>query len=350
MQPALFLKVCLPLIGVAHTAMLAISTVEDEYNYYSELLAMNLFKAIQIGHQCAACTAAGIVCTCPIKNAPHWKPMANQKKIERIYGANVELMQRETRGVVASGRRYMYQVYLKTFLMRELHEFSYPCQYMLMAIDPSGGGTSSDYAVSMITSDNCRTPIVGLEASPSPKHNEIMKMLENFILRTRSMRVYRDALIFIAIEANMSFITADMLAGFFQNPRFGRIEVLSLDPKKHQRPGVWTGENEKERYAESMERALANGTLCYAREQAGDPAKWPLVKQEFQSQLGSFRREVDPAKDPMFGRNKITFTGKAGNGKKDDLVLATQIALYHLEWLKTTDRFQDMATAQGWRY
>jgi len=98
-----------------------------------------------------------------------------------------------------------------------------------------------------------------------------------------------------------------------------------------------------------MERALSNGSLCYAREQVGDPLKWSKCKSEFEQQLGWFRREVLEARDPSFAKNKVTFTGKSSGGKKDDLVLATQIALHHLEWLKTTDRFNIMAAQNGWR-
>ena len=356
MDPAVFFKVCVPLLGVANTALLAISTISDEFNYYTELSKIPgngpnglLFLTLEIGFQCAACKAANVACTCPIRSLPPWKHKSGQAKVELIYGSQTNLMMQETRGVVCSSRQYMFQSFLSAFKERPMYSFPYSCPYLLMGIDPSGGGQSSDYAVAMITSDNCRTPIVGLDSSSSTKHNDILQMLERFILRTRSYRTYRDSHIFVFIEANMSFISADMIANFMRNPRFGSVEAVSLDPKNKQRYGVWTGEVEKERYAEAMERALANGSLCYASEQVGDPDKWEANKKAFEEQTGWYRREVDEAKNPAFNKNKVTFTGKS-SGRKDDMTIVVQLLLYHLERLKTSVRFCDMAREYGWRY
>ncbi len=243
----------------------------------------------------------------------------------------------------------MYEAYILQFRSRPLHTFEYEAQYLILGLDPSGGGQSSDYSIAMVGSDNCKIPIVGLDSSSSHKHNEIMFMLEQFILKARSYRTYRDAHIFLFIEANMSFISADMLATFLQNPRFGSVEAVSLDPKNKNRYGVWTGETEKERYADSMERALANGQLCYSSEMTGNAVTLPQNKMALEQQLGWFRREVLEPKNPAFGKNKVVFTGKSA-GKKDDMVLALQIALYHLEKLKMTQRFIEMARMNGWRY
>lgn len=55
-------------MGVANTAVLAISTPDDEFNHYSELMDLKaadgqpMFYNIHIGLSCEACTEAGIPC------------------------------------------------------------------------------------------------------------------------------------------------------------------------------------------------------------------------------------------------------------------------------------------------
>lgn len=75
MDKQVFFTVVVPLLGVKHTAVLAISTPDDEFNYYTQLLELGLFRCIKIGLTCDACEALGLPCTHRIKRLPHWKTM-----------------------------------------------------------------------------------------------------------------------------------------------------------------------------------------------------------------------------------------------------------------------------------
>ena len=46
MKEDIFLQIVSPLMGVDNTAVLAISTPDDEFGYYSELLNMGIFREI----------------------------------------------------------------------------------------------------------------------------------------------------------------------------------------------------------------------------------------------------------------------------------------------------------------
>ncbi len=154
MDPQVFYQVVTPLIGVDNTAVLAISTPDDEFNYYSELLELNdengnpLFHCIKVGLQCQACIEANKVCIHLLRKLPPWKSEGRAARVDAIMSANKEQNMRENRGVVISSRRYAFQSeWIKAFRERPRHPFTAPVKVLHMAIDPSGGGSMSDYAI-----------------------------------------------------------------------------------------------------------------------------------------------------------------------------------------------------------
>lgn len=142
MDKQVFFQVCVPLLGVNHTALLAISTPDDEFNFYSELFDLkrpdgkSMFKMIKIGNSktptrmiqhscttqmmccllvdgvfvciglaCADCMDNGLQCNHKLDKLPHWKTIERQALISTILESVPELADRETRGVVKSNRR-----------------------------------------------------------------------------------------------------------------------------------------------------------------------------------------------------------------------------------------------------
>lgn len=95
---------------------------------------------------------------------------------------------------------------------------------------PSGGGQSSDFSIMSIAHEDGENVIIGMDASSSFHHNEVMEMLEQHVLRIRNDQRYEDALIVIFIEANMSFLTSSYLGEYFKNKRFGPTYCPSFDP------------------------------------------------------------------------------------------------------------------------
>jgi hypothetical protein len=79
MDKAVFQAVCVPLLGVKDTALLAISTPDDEFNFYSELFEMKrpdgetLFLLIPIGLACQDCMEEGLQCQHKLDKLPHCK-------------------------------------------------------------------------------------------------------------------------------------------------------------------------------------------------------------------------------------------------------------------------------------
>lgn len=74
MNPGVFYEVVVPLLTVRFTSVLAISTPDDEFNYYSELIECGLFETIKVGLICQPCIDKGFIdCRHMRKRIPPWK-------------------------------------------------------------------------------------------------------------------------------------------------------------------------------------------------------------------------------------------------------------------------------------
>jgi hypothetical protein len=140
----------LPLIGVKNTAVLGISTPQDELNYYNQLMESGFFKCIKIGLSCEACLSKGVKCPHKRDRLPAWKPEEKQELIENFYGSgslNAQRMQRELYGQVVSSKIYTLQHVANRFAVLPRIKITRPLDIIHIGIDPGTGGAGSDYAM-----------------------------------------------------------------------------------------------------------------------------------------------------------------------------------------------------------
>ena len=164
MSPEVFNTVCVPLIGVGMTAMLAISTPDDEFNFYTELFEMInpltgelFFYLIKIGLACQTCLESGNPCNHQLDKLPHWKPVERQLLINQLLSSNPDLANRETRGVVQSSKRPVFdQEHIAALGRAAMYSFNYSPSVLWLAIDPAGGGSQSDFAMATMAFEDCR--------------------------------------------------------------------------------------------------------------------------------------------------------------------------------------------------
>lgn len=156
LDPQLFHQVIVPLLTVDHTALLAISSPGDEFNYYSILqdlknqYGLPLFKNIKIGLACDSCVANNVeVCPHVMKKLPAWKSEGRHELVRAIYAGNTDIMRREAEGQVVSNRIYLYpKKWVDAFERQDTEGFYYgTAQYVHISIDPSGGGSQSDFVI-----------------------------------------------------------------------------------------------------------------------------------------------------------------------------------------------------------
>jgi hypothetical protein len=158
LNPQLFHQVIVPLMTVDHTALLAISSPGDEHNYYSILQDLKnqhgepLFLNIRIGLACDKCIDANIdKCPHVLKRLPAWKSEGRHELVRAIYADNHEAMQREAEGRIVSSASRIYifpKKWMDAFEASPHRGFDFcAAQLVHIAIDPSGGGTQSDYVI-----------------------------------------------------------------------------------------------------------------------------------------------------------------------------------------------------------
>lgn len=168
MKPELYYKIILPLGGVDGTATLGISSPGDEFNYFSKLLELvdprtnePIFDVIRVGTVCPACAEAKVFCTHNKKNNPIWKGQSRHELTQLIMKDQIDLFNRETGGIPSGGNNYMYdKKWLKEFENRKRYIFKNPVEILYLGIDPSGGGSSSDYTILTMAAEEGQTIVI----------------------------------------------------------------------------------------------------------------------------------------------------------------------------------------------
>jgi hypothetical protein len=75
-------------LGVRNTALLAITTPQDEENYFSGLMKMKdahgefVFHCVKLGLVCAACEKRNLACNHLLSLNPDWKPPERVAKVD----------------------------------------------------------------------------------------------------------------------------------------------------------------------------------------------------------------------------------------------------------------------------
>lgn len=138
-----------------HVPCLAISTPDDENNYYSKLPEIlhpiskkPLFKVIKIGMACDACIEKQIKCVHKKQHIPAWKSGVRQQIAETLVESSDTTKKQEMLGVIAGNSVYCFvQSWINAFTRRPRWFFKHPVQVIHVGIDPSGGGSGSEFSI-----------------------------------------------------------------------------------------------------------------------------------------------------------------------------------------------------------
>ena len=176
-----FYKVILPLLEVESTALIMISTPEGEGNYYSQMLDMKdhlarpLFNTIRIGMICAWCQSNNPTpssCTHRETERPQWKSVTAARTVRAMYGNRTNLHQRESMGmVVTDGECAFPSKWIHRLLKGERLAPPSEPEYIFVACDPNGGGSSDMAIMSVVRMGGtfvvrCRIPRKSRRSTP----------------------------------------------------------------------------------------------------------------------------------------------------------------------------------------
>lgn len=126
MKQEVFSKIFTPLMGVDNFVVLAISTANDEFNYYTQLLDLKtpsgepLFKTLVIQLACRSCRHAGRTLYCPHRRhlLPRWKSAARLELMRTIMANTPELYAQENMGAIVSSRIFLFHAQVCIYGMR----------------------------------------------------------------------------------------------------------------------------------------------------------------------------------------------------------------------------------------
>jgi hypothetical protein len=166
----------------------------------------------------------------------------------------------------------------------------------------------------------------------SSKDLPIIMLLQRHLRSLKNK--YRNAIIFLYAEANMSWNTIDRFA-YSAKEVSPDIRIVSRDRSGKGKPGVETGEVEKQLMKDAIEEGLLSEAFVYAKDFVSDNVATTQVK--FEHQLHQFRRMVHQSKDGnVFSKPKITYSG-AG---QDDTIMAMGLALIHSRFTRSSEEYQ----------
>ena len=329
-----FYQVIVPLLEMDSTAMIAISTPQDSLNFYSEMFELKdhlgkpFFKQIKVSLICDMCRAAGKGEDCNHMShwIPPWKSRDKFLMAKALYGSNTDLLKRESMGETTDDANSVFSSKDVNVLLESPRvKLDSSPDYVIIAADPNGGG-SSQFAVVSIVLEGDRCVIVGLDSHHTTTHDEVESLMVQHMRSLRGVKELAYAW-FIFIPENNLGIQADHLRHMVRNER----RVFTVREKK--KTGVCTTHERKEYYAETLlqfftEKKLhLSSDLVCANPMLDANKRGVLTLAEFRKELIQFRRMVIPAAR-AFNLSKIVYTGKAKSGMRDDLVMTLMIALY----------------------
>lgn len=155
MDKNVFFKIILPIWMLKNCSILGISTAEDEFNFYSQLMDQKndggqpMFKTLRIVVACKDCIAAdkGKECKHMDSFQPNWKSQRKLRMLRLIYATQQELFARENLGLLDSGKVFLFREYVPRFKQSPPLSFFISPDVLWMVIDPSGGGSKSQYGL-----------------------------------------------------------------------------------------------------------------------------------------------------------------------------------------------------------
>lgn len=283
-------------------------------------------------------------CRCKLHLLPPWKSPASLKEKMLEYGdaKSADFVQ-EVLGEPVSCGKTIFDPRLIKACFEKTHEIGNNIQgdVIYVAIDPSGGGESELAITSILYMGDSRVLILGLESTLSFKMsaNAMTDFVRKHLRKLRQMPALKDLLIVPIVESQGGISMAQTLCDVFRETEFQPITFL-LSHKVNascETEGVQTTKSIKENMVFLVENLLLSLRLLV----------WNNV---FTTGIRNFNSppnyNVENAKNviltllqsqmtKLYYDDKQHITGKAGDGYKDDLVMALFLAIYWSNFLRT---------------
>jgi hypothetical protein len=356
MPQKLYPVIIWPLLGVANTALVLISSPKSANHHVSELMRKvnpedgdYIFKLVSVSDQCGLCLRNGNQdCSHQMPTIPEHLTSKNALMLMSLYDDS-DMAEQELKGNPVSTDEFLFKDFCQRFswlTLHRKHHFSQAVQVLYSFIDPSGGGGSFATVVTHChgtdeeTGKTLRviTGIDGYPRSETGRGLEEKKLaLRRHFLAHRMDSRYTNAFIFVAIEVGANPDLSNDTGYYLLNECGPRIVVVKRIKKTPHFFGVVTTNSEKRKWANHATGLLMSDRIRIAAD--------PLITEdeshvtEMIDEMARYSRRIEKVNEgeDNEGRFKETYSGKAG-GKNDDRVTAMLASLWEPEVMRYEEK------------
>jgi hypothetical protein len=336
-------KIIAPLMQIDQCSTICISTengsksdhpcLSDQYSSDGNLMS----KAYRFSSVCASCIAKGETENCPhlVHRLPPWLSLRKQEVVRWLMSNSKGDTSREILGIPGEDNSRVFS-HLKIDALFAKPKFATQdyIPTIFVAIDPNTGkwdsrpGGGSDYAVLSFFEYRGETILLGAESIDAHGIDDFKQHIYNHLTRIRLLDATRSAKIIVAAEMNLGHEASwlqDFICARFRDIHFMQETDLKV--------GVPTSAPLKKEMALELRDRLNAGTLRVSEDFVSSSAPTNEVLGKLKQQMYEYAEVRIPSTDPLKPPS-IHFSGKKG-GKRDDLVIALQLALV---WSKVAKR------------
>lgn len=340
--PNTFFEVILPILSLAVTALIAITTISgDENNYINNFIRQGLIAHEEITLVCKACRRAGksADCTHEQNKRPAWHSEDRATLIKRLYGeGRKDVLAREQLGVLVDKNNRCFKKE-KVFLLFEKFRTSlqFGAKYIFVVIDPAGGSqkpedSNSDFAVCTVVIERGNIVIKGLEAFVIQNPEDYQGRLVRHIRKCYEDPCLLTAQLVVITEGNLA-----LEAGYVRQltqQQFPQCICLSNQGRKD---GVKTDEYTKGSMAMKLDHVLNSESISICKDLVTTHDNPAQLLDQAKEQLLRYSRLAIPIKNP-FDKSRFKFSGKGMNvTDKDDIAIVIQLAVLWTGLFFTSD-------------
>jgi hypothetical protein len=316
-------------------------------------VSKRIFSVRQVELHCPDCKTAGIsVEECNrLKHTDDmmvkWKSSRANASVQKLMPQS-ELMKSEVYGMSRGRQTVLDPKFVDLFLSksRMIDLPASSISEMMTWIDPSGGGSQSDFVlVTVARLDGGQYVLLGMSRDPNFHFLQEEKATSTHFQTLRLHPVTRDATSIIAVENNFggsNTVTRIMANATSFKP------AIAFD-ENTAKPGIRTTDITKEETVLYAQEQFAAGNMYILSNWASTTTK-PQERAELLIELGAqlkrFRKVI---RSKGKGMMTFSYSGKEGSTGKDDLAFGLQSACFWMEKRREIKEHQDFLTNRAKR-
>ena len=329
-------EVIAPMMKVANSVLIALSTHLGEDNYYTKLFESNhpavkrLFLKLRVEVMCAACKRKKkdpTECTHMDHLHPAWLLSSNAERVKILMEGDSKMYAQEALGVIWSDKRCVYKKeWLNAFEARLPVDIKNTKGYFIMTmIDPAGSGDSQTGICSVV-----RVPhtgeliIVGLAEADPLDVEDITEMIQRYMQGFNRHPILGKMDHVLSVESNYGGpIIANM---FYEIAKSANANLFEFRPNTDMSGFVTNHQNKNAAVISSMCDMFENRIHFYKDLVTLDPTVVDATKKEFFSQCGRLQKKFK-------SNGNHTYSAKVhsgdGQGQDDMLIAFVMASLNH---------------------